>query len=302
MGYGTFVYVAIPLVILVIVMSNAFFGHVLFEISYERLINKYSIYVHLQPEWRSHPGNILYDVTNVWSDSLHAGDPAVYDLRTSDVDDPDDITSLATYNSNNLRYQDSKSYVELKHEFSDCKDAWVPIPYRYAVDSVRSWVEIVQGIQVTKGTHVDDAYASAAEGDPYVWIFPNVPAGQELTHDGKHMPDVINGGTYAQFIPVCISNSTSYATYDYAVSISSADVGFDAYFAKPLPHRASDYTISGYRLYDGPGCSVQGYGSFSGTCYGVESGSGLLVILPDDLEQSLTRVRVGLYERAMPAV
>ena len=303
----TLVYVAVPLLVLAIVLSNAFFGHVLFEISYERLINKYSVYVHLQPEWKSHPGNILYDVTNVWSDPLYQGDSSVYDLSTFD---PDDLSSLATYNNNQLRYQNSKSYVELRHEFSDCKDAWVPIPYRYAVDSMRSWIEVVQGVQIAKDTHVDAAYESAANEDPYVWIFPNVAVSNTIHDDGSLLDmDMVtpiitttNSNTYTQFIPVCISDSKTYVTYDYAVSVSGSDVGFDVYFAKPLAHKTSDYTIHGYHLYDGPGCSAKGYGSFSGTCSGVEPGSGLLVVLPDDLDQSLTRVRVGLYERVTPVV
>ena len=42
-----------------------FFGHLLFV--YDQDINKYSIYVHFQEEWNSYPVNILFDVTNVWS-------------------------------------------------------------------------------------------------------------------------------------------------------------------------------------------------------------------------------------------
>ena len=32
----------------------------------QQAINKQSVYVHLQSEWNSYPGNIVYDITNVW--------------------------------------------------------------------------------------------------------------------------------------------------------------------------------------------------------------------------------------------
>ena len=62
-------YFLIPLIAIILILSNAFFGHLIFSSPYGQDINKYSIYVHLQPEWNSYPGNIIYDITNVWSNS-----------------------------------------------------------------------------------------------------------------------------------------------------------------------------------------------------------------------------------------
>jgi len=150
----TILYVAIPILVFGIVLSNALFGHLILASSYEQDINKYSIYVHLQPEWNSYPSNIIFDVTNVWSNF----NSTLYNHN------PDDISGLIAYNSNQLQSQNGKFFVELKHEFSDCKSSWNPISYRYAIDSVRNQIELM------KGTQLND--------NPYISIVPNITSSQ----------------------------------------------------------------------------------------------------------------------------
>ena len=53
-----------------LVFSNAFFGHLFFDTPYDQDINKYSIHIHLQQEWNSYPRNILFEITNVWSNTI----------------------------------------------------------------------------------------------------------------------------------------------------------------------------------------------------------------------------------------
>ena len=177
----------IPAVAFVLVLSNALFGHLLFGSPYGQDINKYSVYVHLGEDWDSYPGNILYDVTNVWSNP----DPDS-DARSFSID-PSDISSLTDYNPNRLEYQHEKSYVELRHEFSNCGTNWKPILYRYAIDSLRTRIEMAQGYELN--------------ADPYVSEFPDVPNAQY----GSDMQRDLARTGYAQFIPICTSeDSTSY--------------------------------------------------------------------------------------------
>ena len=126
-------YAVIPAVVLGLVVANAFYGHVLFGYAYDRAINKYSVYVHLQPGWESHPGNILFDVTNVWSGPAAAAADAGSGesgaaARPPDSVDPDDLSPLTSYNRNQLQHQKSKPYVELRHEFQRLRDAVAPNP------------------------------------------------------------------------------------------------------------------------------------------------------------------------------
>ena len=49
------------------------------------------------------------------------------------------------HNYNELQYLGDKSYVELKHDFSDCQDEWQPMLYRKVVDTVRHEIEFFPG-------------------------------------------------------------------------------------------------------------------------------------------------------------
>ncbi len=279
-------YVIIPATILGLVIFNAFFGDTLLSSMYDRSINKYSIYVHLQPEWKSYPGNILYDVTNVWSGYGNV-DPSLHEIN------PDDISPLSTYNRNQLEYQNSKSYVELRHEFSACENDWKPISYRYVADSIRNWVEIVQGVQITGDVNVDASYQNAAQNDPYVWIFPNI---HNSAYDTS-LQDVFVSQGYAQFIPICTASVNS-TTYDYSIMINDPEIGFDAYFVKSESDANAYVSGLEFDFYQQDGCYITNHNSFSGTCYDVHPDSGLLIVIPDRLDLSLTKIRINLHEHA----
>ncbi len=255
-------YIIIPIIAFVIILSNAFFGHLLFGSPYDQDINKYSVYVHLQKEWDSYPGNILFDVTNTWS-NLNS-DENKYST------DPSDISTLTIYNSNQLEYQHGKPYVELKHEFSNCESSWKPMLYRYAIDIIRNKIELVQGTQLND--------------DPYISIFPEIAMEKQMA-----------SSSYAQFIPICTSKENT--SYEYSISINDKNSWFDVYFV-PSKIQLDNYLNSDtfdYYLQDG--CSAHNYQSFSGICDNVGRTSGLLIIIPDNLDQSLTKVKINIHEK-----
>lgn len=255
-------YFILPVIAFVLILTNAFFGHLIFESPYEQDINKYSIYVHLQEEWNSYPGNILFDVTNVWSNS--SSDENVY------FTDPSDITSLTIYNSNQLQFQNNKPYVELKHEFSNCESSWKPMLYRLVIDSVRHKIDLAKGLQLND--------------DPYITILPNIGIEKQTASE-----------SYAQFIPICTSNE--FTSYEYSISINGKNSWFDVYFVHSEKQLENYLNSETFHYYDEDGCFAQNYQSFSGKCDGVGNNSGLLIIIPDNLEQSLTKVRVNLHEK-----
>ena len=102
--------------------------------------------------WNSFPVNVLFEITNVWSNPNP--NDHVYSTDFSNV------SNFDNYNFNNLQFQDNRGYVELKHQFSDCNSSWKPMTYRYAIDSVRTQIELIQG--------------SKLNSDTYVSIIPNV--------------------------------------------------------------------------------------------------------------------------------
>ena len=245
------------------------YGHLFFSSPYDQDINKYSIYVHLQSEWNSYPANILFDVTDVWSNPNPKSTIGVF----YDKLEPDEFSD---YNSNELQFQNDKSYVKLNHEFSNCESSWKPPLYRYAIDVIRNNIEFSQGKQLSD--------------DPYVSKFPNVINDK---YNSEQQSDIQKNG-YAQFIPICTSKDTT--SYEFAISVNDKDIGFDVFFVPSEDELDKFLLEKSFDYYKKPGCYATNYQSFSGKCENVGANSGLLVIVPDDLSLSMTDVQISLHE------
>ncbi len=245
-------------------MFNAFYGHLLFELPYEQTINKYSIYVHLQEEWKSYPSNLLFEVINVWSDSSK-------DLADNEYSRIKANTTEG-FNYNQLQFQHQKSYVELKHEFSSCDSNWKPILYRYLVDTIRSNVQYWKGERLTP--------------DPYVEKYPTIKHEQQEIFDRDDY--------YVQFIPICTDNELT--NYEYSVRTNDKKIAFDAYFIPSKDQFHHFVNNKEFEYYQNGTCFGKRIQSFSGTCYNVSDKSGLLLLIPDNLDLSLTKISVNLHE------
>ena len=78
-------YFIIPVIAFALILSNALLGNLIFDFSYDQNINKYSIYIHLQSDWKSSPGNILFDITNVSSNPNLESDAKSFAITPSDI-------------------------------------------------------------------------------------------------------------------------------------------------------------------------------------------------------------------------
>ena len=266
-------YFLIPFIAILLILSNTLFGHLIFGFPYGQDINKYSIYVHLQPEWNSYPGNIIYDITNVWSNPNTKSNVKEFDYNFLDT------TMFADYNSNQLQYQKQKSFVELKHEFSNCESSWKPHLYRYAIDSVRNNIELIQGTQLNN--------------DPYVSIYPNIP---NEKYNSEKQKEIVKRG-YAQFIPICTSKNLT--SYEFAVSINDKNTAFDVYFIPSKIELGYYLEDRSFTFYTQDGCFAINHNSFSGICNNVKKNAGLLIVIPDNLTLSLTKVKISLHEKLL---
>ena len=257
-------YVIIPVLAFSIIFVNAFYGHLIFASDTQEVINKYSVYVHLLPEWNSDSKNIIFDVTNTWhkSDKINNTN-LVFDAESKE------------YNVNQLQTLNGKSYVELKHEFSDCQEEWQPMLYRKAIDTVRHEIEYVQGQQLST--------------DPSVSVYPDI---ENKNYDNLEQQSQIKNG-YVQFFPICTSKDTT--SYDYSIKTDNKDLGFDVYFVSSEIQR-ENFVRGGFDYYTESGCNGQNKQSYSGTCNDIKKDSGLLVIFPDNLKPWTTKVTVNLYE------
>ena len=257
-------YAIIPVLAFSIIFLNMFFGHLIFASETQEVINKYSVYVHLLSEWQSESKNIIFDVTNTW----HKSD------RISNVNHVFDAESKE-YNSNQLHEINGKSYVELKHEFSDCQEEWQPMLYRKAVDTFRHEIEYVQGQQLST--------------DPSVSVYPNI---ENKNYDNSEQQSKIKNG-YAQFFPICTSKDTT--SYNYSVKTDNKDLGFDVYFVSSSDQR-ENFVNSEFDYYQESSCFGQNKQSYSGTCNDIKRDSGLLLLFPDELKSCTLNFILNLYE------
>jgi len=257
-------YMIIPVLAFSVIFVNAFFGHLIFASETQEVVNKYSVYVHLLSEWNSESKNIIFHVTNTWHKSE----------KISDVNHVFNA-EFKEYNTNQIHEINDKSYVELKHEFSDCQEEWQSMLYRKAVDAVRHEIEYVQGQQLST--------------DPSISVYPNI---DNKNYDNSNQQSKIKNG-YVQFFPICTSKNTT--SYDYSVKTDNKDLGFDVYFV-PSSIQREHFANSKFDYYIESGCYGQNKQSYSGTCNNIKKDSGLLVIFPDNLKPWTTKVTVNLYE------
>ncbi len=258
-------YVIIPLIAFSLIIVNAFFGNLLFTSETQQVIHKYTVYVHLLSNWDSDSKNIIFDVTNYWYNS-EKNNNLNYVLNAKSKE----------YNTNQIQTVNDKSYVELKHEFSNCNEEWQPILYRKAVDNIRQNIEYVQGKQLS--------------ADPDISIFPNI---ENTNYDNSEQQSKIKNG-YAQFFPICTSKE--FTSYNYSIKTENKDLGFDVYFVSSQMKR-EEFFNSDFDYYQEPGCFAQNRQSFSGTCNNIQKDGGLLVIFPDEFKSWTSKVIVNLYEQ-----
>lgn len=259
-------YIVIPVAAFLLILANMLFGHELFASPTEQVANKYSIYVHLQPEWNSDNKNILFEVTNSWHKTKQENKNLSFNAKD------------LQYNANHLQYLSNKPYVELKHSFSNCQEEWQPMLYRKAVDTLRHEIEYMQGSQLST--------------DPDISIYPDV---DNLIYDVNVQQQKLKTG-YAQFIPICSMKDVT--SYDYSIKTDNQQIGFDVYFVKS-EHESFDFfnNQQSFDYYAEEECYGQNKQSYSGTCNNVSKNGGLLIIVPDELHPWITKFTINLYEK-----
>ena len=233
----------------------------------QQAINKQSVYVHLQPGWKSYPGNLVYDVTNVWSRDPNQ-EPLSQEAR---------IAIAKQNNVEEVRYTHEKPYILVQNSNSNCHDSWEPHYARFGADVIRHQIEYASGMQKSS--------------DPNITLY--VPATSKQDPE-EHQVQIKSG--YSQFIPICTSKNTT--SFDYSVRINDEAVGFDVYFVPTIAEQQNYDTDNGkFQYYTNGQCSGQNYERFSGACNNVGKDSGLLIVVPDNLTLPLTKLEVWLYEK-----
>ena len=159
--------------------------------------------------------------------------------------------------------------MELKHQFSDCNSSWKPMLYRYAIDSVRTQIELIQ--------------CNELNNNPYVSILPDIKSINSTVSE-----------FYVQFIPICTDEKIT--SYEYSISIDDETSCFDIYFVNLKKQLENYLNYNFFDFYTDDGCFDKNYHSFSGICTNINQESGLLIIIPDNLNRSLTKIGVNILD------
>jgi hypothetical protein len=88
-------------------------------------------------------------------------------------------------------------------------------------------------------------------------------------------------------------------TYEFTVSINDKNTAFDVYFIPSEIELRNYLEDRSFTFYTKEGCFAINHNSFSGICNNVEKNSGLLVVIPDNLKLSLTKVKISLHEKLL---
>ena len=254
-----------PLYIIILIIIAAVVSYYIISafVLQQQAINKQSVYVHLQQEWKSYPRNIVYDITNVWSQT-----------QNKQLNTQARLQITKETNVDELRYVHGKSYILVQHDYTNCHDVWEPHYARFGADVIRHQIEYLTGLQQSP--------------DPNITLYTPVPSKQ----DQKEHESQIKSG-YSQFIPICTDKEIT--SFDYAVRINDDTLGFDVYFVPSVEEQKNYDEEKNFRYYDG--CFGKNYASFSGTCSNVGKDSGLLIVVPDNLSVPLTKFDIWLYEK-----
>jgi len=116
------------------------------------------------------------------------------------------------YNPNELQYVHGKPYVELNHEFSDCKNRWKPIAYRHALDAVSHRFYNLVGTQLNSEFY--NLVGTQLNSDPYVVVYSPL---QNSEYSLSEQKTKVKSG-FSKFIPICTSKDVT--TYDMITALA----------------------------------------------------------------------------------
>lgn len=107
-------------------------------------VNKYSNYIHFQPEWKSYPRNLIVDVSTSWDRKVIVGEGM-----------PDVSKHGAKQRQNTLKYVNEKPVVAVQYDYRDCESQW----FHYAktgLDFFGNQLESVATKSIPNTTYSDE--------------------------------------------------------------------------------------------------------------------------------------------------
>ena len=231
-------------------------------------------YVEPLPEYASYANNVMELSTTAWEDVND-------DLEFIEVTSPEQanfqVQWVKEFGVEHVGYAYGSWFIEVGLGDSNCGTGmWQPYSEKYTTDIMTHEIGHVLGWD-----HVDDPdsimYPVALN-----WEYGIVETSKTLTND------------YGYFSPICTSKDST--TFNWHVSSDDPTYGFDVYFVPSIDEFDSWVEDGTFSYFDDTGCFAENMISVGGTCEGVTSESGLLVLMGDKATEPLTEITLAVQE------
>ncbi len=231
------------------------------------------LYVEPIPSWADYAGNAVYEATKAWED-------ANPDMEFFLVDRPEDsnvlIQWVKEFGVEHVGFALGSDFIEVGLGDSECLDQWFPYSSDYVAYILAHEIGHILGHE-----HVDDP-------DDLMY-----PVAQNLEY-GIEEGNYILASNYYQFVGTCSVKDVS--NYNFEVQTSDPTYGFDVYFVPSIKEFDNYDEGKSFEHYADQNCFAENVLKFSNTCEGVEAGSGLLIIMPEQSIDPLIDISVRMQE------
>ena len=231
------------------------------------------VYVDPLPPWADYASNVMYLSTEAWKEA-NSG----LEFYQSDNPSSADFTVqwVRDFGGEHVGYAYGDQFIEVGLGDSDCGSQWNPYSERHISHIMQHEIGHIFGHE-----HNDD---------PNSIMYP-IALNREygLVEETYRLAE-----GYGQFVGFCtIKDLTSYW---FSISTTDETYGFDYYVIPSVDEFQKWAEGKPFQHYSGLDCFGEEWLSISGTCKGVSSGSGIMIIMDSELTTPLETITVQQFE------
>ena len=223
------------------------------------------------PEWAGYASNVMYLSTEAWKEANEG-------LEFYIVDSGSDFTVkwVKEFGGEYVGYAYGNQFIEVGLGDSNCGNQWNPYSERY-----------ISHIMKHEIGHI---FGHEHNNNPNSIMYP-VALNQEygIVEENYRLTE-----GYGQFVQFCtIKDLTS---YEFSISTTDETYGFDYYIVPSSNEFVKWSDGKTFQHYSNNDCFGEGWLSISGTCKGISTGSGIIILMDSELTSPLVTITVKQSE------